>query len=607
MTKYNILKLFESYISNIYLVTFSFSISFLLSWLVRLPVNNSENISNQYLSGGYSPEENFIKILFIIIIGILIYLGLKKLQNYDKYFRLFVIVVLVFGLFSIILMPKVVSYFGHIDKFHHGEQLSPANAFLNGKKLYTELFVLHGAGEDVLMPSLGLKLPFTNNSGGIGSYFFLVTTLQVVCAFIFFCLISRLFKNTVIFLLVSSWFLFSFYSDFFYVRDIAVWTVLILLAYLLLNDKNNLNRILLVILGFIGSETYFYAIDRGYILTFIAMLTSIILLILIKSKNSWKFKITFSLQRLKPILYILFGAILAQIIGLLILGSASYFEFIKTSFLTIPKYLGFMFNYPLPDINTNTYLTWLPVFIAIVTSIMLFTLLSHQFKKHKAFESSALYALIIFITSVIFLRTGYGRPDFGHIAYATPLLFLSCFYICYLTFKTFYGKYNQALWPIILVTILVFWPISTLSIDRFISFTNMRVGFVKQYLKLPFYENKVWLPDDINEVSTYIKDNSTDQDYIFSFTQQPIYYYLTDRKNPTRFNISWFADPQNLTEEMLLDLKKNPPKYIIYSSGSGWDNPDGFTSAQRLPEVDAWIKQNYPIEKNIGPIMLLEK
>jgi hypothetical protein len=220
-----------------------------------------------------------------------------------------------------------------------------------------------------------------------------------------------------------------------------------------------------------------------------------------------------------------------------------------------------------------------------------------------------MFGSIIFLTSVIFLRGGFGRPDFGHIAYSTPLLFVSVFYIAALTFKQYEKVAVQYLWPVALVVILLFWPVQTIPVSRITDFASMRPGHLTVFLKLPRMENKAWLPDGVQQITRYIQKNTAKNDPVFVFTQQPIYYYLADRPNPTRFYIPWFADPGELTQDMLHDLQKNPPKIILYSisNGSGWDSPDGATQAQRTPEVNTWILKNYPKQTRIGTAVLLQK
>src|SRR4051812_31494098 len=101
-------------------------------------------------------------------------------------------------------MPTVNSRIGSIDTFHHGGQLSPGQAFGKGKHLFTDLYVLHGAGEDILVPFMTLHLPGTAPGGGVGSFFFVVTALETIGAMVFVLFLARCLRPTGLFLLASS-------------------------------------------------------------------------------------------------------------------------------------------------------------------------------------------------------------------------------------------------------------------------------------------------------------------------------------------------------------------------------------------------------------------
>jgi hypothetical protein len=611
MNKPSILDTLETYLLNFLLAFFSFSIASALSVIVNhLPAKQGLQISNANLAAGYNPEENYVKVLFIIIVGFLAFLGLRKLVSYGKYFRWFIIVFLTFSVFAITLMPAVESNFGNIDTFHRGEQLSPAQAFGNGKKLYTGMFVLHGAGDDVLLPYAGLHLPGTNARGGIGSYFFIETTFQILSVLLFFIILSKLFRSTAAFVAVATWFTLSEFSIFYYIRDIFAWSVVLGIGYLLLRKPNPTAKLRIVGgLGFLASSTYFYAVDRGFITSFAVALTAALLVLFVPKPNGWQWDPRFNLNRIMPALYGFGGAVLAQLIGLVLLGISGYSEYLRTTFVDIPKYEGYLFNSPLPKLQPETFLIWLPVLIALVGAVMLYGLMKDQLRENGRLQPSALFGFVLLLTSIIFLRGGYGRPDFGHIAYASPLLFVAVFYISTLAVARYRKFEAQKLWPAALIVTLLFWPVPTIPVSRITDFASMKPGHLTVYLKLPRYEDKAWLPQGVQQITSYIQKNTRKNDPIFVFTQQPIYYYLADRPNPTRYYIPWFADPGALTPGMLHDLQKNPPKIILYSisNGVGWDSPDGYTMAQRTPEVNAWIMKNYHQQARIGTAVLLKK
>lgn len=611
MSRKSASQLISSYLFDFILVFFSFIAASVISNIsVHLPANKSLQISNLNLGNGYNPEENYLRVVLLILFGFLIYIGLKKLSSNDKLFRRVVIALLSFGFFGSILMPNVNVFRNNIDTFHHGEQLSPAQAFGGGKRLYSDLFVLHGAGDDIILPYLALNLPKTNPDGGVGSYFFVVSSFQLLSAVLFFIMLSRLFKSTLVFLLASLWFSLSYYITFYNVRDAFIWLLVMGAAYVLLQKPSTKTRAaVLATGGFLASASFFYSIDRAFVAILIALLVGVVLTFFREVSGNWRFDWRLTKERLLPAIYILIGGIVAQILAMAMLGFSQYKDFIKTTFVVIPKYQGYLFDSPLHDLTPKYYTVWLPVIMAILGLIMLFFIAKNQFENKKSFTPHLVLGGVMYVASVLFMKLGYGRPDFGHIAYSTPLLFVTVFYLSYVAYEEFRNSDIQLLWPVALALILLFTPISTISLDRVGALASIKVENVEEYFDLPRKNDREWLPADVVKISDYIKSRTTKDDPMFIFTQQPIYYYLTERQNSTRFYIPWFADPAQLTNVLLQDLIKNPPKIILYSirDGTGWDQPDGYDMATRTPEVNAWILTNYRKQTRVESALFLER
>jgi hypothetical protein len=287
------------------------------------------------------------------------------------------------------------------------------------------------------------------------------------------------------------------------------------------------------------------------------------------------------------------------------LGVSQYKAFIQTYFIDIPKYQGLLFNYPVPNVDTVNFPTWLPLIIASLAIMMLVVLIRNEYRK-KNFSRQVLLAFVLLFGGIFFLRAGYGRSDWGHIAYSTPLLFIAAFYITYL-FVSRQGIRKEALWMPATLILLLFIPYNTVAFGRLTDYMHIDLRATANYLHLRAAPDSQWLPKDVADTTAYVKQHTAASDPIFVFTQQPIYYYLTNRENPTRFYIPWFADPKLLENEALKSLEKKKPALIVYSSGNGWDHVDGFSMKERTPQIEKWIQDNYPNKVTIGNVTLLTK
>jgi hypothetical protein len=123
----------------------------------------------------------------------------------------------------------------------------------------------------------------------------------------------------------------------------------------------------------------------------------------------------------------------------------------------------------------------------------------------------------------------------------------------------------------------------------------------------PSKPDSFWETEKVETVSDYIKNNSNSNDYLFVLSSDPIFYYTTARANPTRYSISWFADPAPLEDEMLQELKLNPPKLVLYESGTYYDRPEFIPMKDRLPLVNRWIVENYKHSTSIDGAIILSR
>jgi hypothetical protein len=500
-----------------------------------------------------------------------------------------------------------------IDMFGNGEQLGPTMGYIHGKKLFTDIFFLHGAGEDVLVPALSFTL-FNHGNPSIGSYVLLTDILQTVSSFLFFILLAKLIKPKGLYLFVTLWFIGTSYSGFEYMKNIPVYIVLAL-YWLWFNQTLRLRTRLLILgaIGFLSSGALLDSIDVGVIMSALAIAFAAGLLFIKRREDRSLTLRVPSLDSLKKSLEplaIISGLVVAQIGILLFLGFNSYETFIRMTFSQIPKYQGLMFDYPVNQLNPSFFLFWLPILLAGLTLYMLAGLVIKQVKKDRHIHPEVAYAFLMMIFSGLYLRFGVGRPDFGHIDMAAPLLLLSSFYIIYLYLRE--GLVDKEVrhnfWVVGLFAILLFWPQITWNPLSLFAGGNVTPLQVKEMKDLPAKPDNTWLTPQEEDVTTYLTSNMKPTDGLFVLVPDPLYYYLTDRPNPSRFYITWFADPQQFTNELLSSLKKNPPKYIVYSDGSSpYEITDGIPITQRIPEVNTWVLKNYPVKTIIGQVVLLSK
>lgn len=591
---------------------FSVAIAYDTAILIRLHASNPYHITNLYNAATHwGPETNYARAIYIIVASVGFYLLLRWINKRSRLaFRLIIasFVALTFLIGFMVPAPTA----GGVDMFVTGEMLGPTNGYIHGKALFTNMFFLHGAGIDVLLPRLSF-LVLRHQS--IGAYIAFLDLVETASVFLFVVVLARLLRSTGLFLLVTVWFLGANYSGFNYAKDIPVYLVILLYWYWM--NRPLIQKYRLLILGAIGlisSATLLYSIDVGFIMTFIAGLLGIGLLFIQRDKDG-----SIGFRRLPRQLshwYESFalgiGVLIGQLGILLFLGLTNYDNYIHMTFFQIPKYQGLEWDYPLPGLNASTWTFWLPILLAGIAAYMLLVIIINQLRHNRRLTRETAYAIILAALGILYLQFGVGRPDEPHIAVSVPVLFIASFYIIQLYVSRYATDKHWNVWPVGLYVAVLLWTVPQPSWNPLNLFAagNTSLSQIKAFKNLPAQPNSYWLTKNEHDVTNYITSHTKPTDGIFVMPLEPLYYFLANRPNPTRFYISWFIEPQPYINETLDSLEKNPPKLIIFSDPSHslyYEDADGVPINSRIPEVTSWVIKNYPVKTVIDQTVILSR
>jgi hypothetical protein len=109
-------------------------------------------------------------------------------------------------------------------------------------------------------------------------------------------------------------------------------------------------------------------------------------------------------------------------------------------------------------------------------------------------------------------------------------------------------------------------------------------------------------------VIRFLRANSSPQDTVFVWGTQPVIYFLSERRSPTRFasNLGLVSPwgPRAWQEELIRDLKKSPPKFLIVVRKDAipsvsYTERDSESFLEVFPELDGFIRSSYQPEKTI--------
>lgn len=109
-------------------------------------------------------------------------------------------------------------------------------------------------------------------------------------------------------------------------------------------------------------------------------------------------------------------------------------------------------------------------------------------------------------------------------------------------------------------------------------------------------------------VIRFLGAESSPEDKVFVWGTQPIIYFLSERKFPTRFvsNLGLISPwgPRAWQEELVRDLRKSPPKFIIVVRKDAipsvsYTPQDSEQFLEIFPELDGFIRGSYERERTI--------
>jgi hypothetical protein len=209
--------------------------------------------------------------------------------------------------------------------------------------------------------------------------------------------------------------------------------------------------------------------------------------------------------------------------------------------------------------------------------------------------SLALYGLLSF-------RTALGRSSIERVLLVEPAPALILLIALKRTLALWVAGWRTiplAAWRTLALTLL-------LSLGSFFSTATPWTTAEKNFILFSKFAQGLRLVGDgqVIAVSRWVRDNSAPTDPVFIFPAGAAYYYLTEREQPTRFELAHHMVTQAHRDEALADLKAHPPRWVL-NDASAWriDNvPDEMIFGR---EMWGWLNSHYVPIGNIGAVTFL--
>jgi len=483
-----------------------------------------------------------------------------------------------------------------IDLFHRGESLGPASDYLKGKVPYRDVFVLHGMLDDGLLDAWLMEI-FGRDLR--------VAILRVVILGCFampalWLLGVSMFESILLALLVTS---IGFVN---FVENQRTLFEIVSVALIVYGMKRERTRPLIVS-GIVAGVALFFSFEIG-----VYSIAGGVVAFTALSLFSKRMAVRASIPPRVALTRFLIGVVAGMspfLIYLAVRGALG--AAITVSLFEIPGMIDAVWSLPFPDL-TRVFRQDLslrslsefilsdrfrfilnPLILAITGTYLLGRIVA------RSADRSDQILLVVFVFAVLSQRSALGRADFAHQYFSAFLTGPVMVGAAVVAFRRGQVTHRHApvstaigwLSVVVMAPLLavIFW-IPDLLNGRLDALTRYRPRISGIGFSDPAGE---MLKERIDSVSQAISSLIPPDGAVFDFSNQPAFYFFTNRMNPTRFYQVPILSPIRHQREAILALEKSKPSAVLRVSPEGYDRFDDISNELRAPAVASYIDDHY--------------
>ncbi len=545
------------------------------------------------------PYHRSILILLTLIASTVIWIWIIRNSRARDHKRLFLKVffwgALPILIYSLFFHPNIQR---DVDFFHEGEKLVPAWAFLDGKIPYKDIFFVHGLFADIGMPLLGFKL-FGQSLEGFRILENIISPLAVV-SYYYLGLLCLPYEGALLLVPLILTGLFPILAT--ERTVIANLSILLTVAYLRYH-----RTWYLCLSAFTAFLSFLIANDTGFAVILAEGGLGILLGLGMWKKErgkGWKPVFIYTL-----ILLISFVPFVMYLIKLEAWGP--FISTYKEIFRAYDHWSSLPFKTLILGINDH-YDFWegylLPLLILLVLVLLRFKVRARQWTSPEDW-----ILILLLLINIVYYKRGLDRSDSGHALMGSHFGWIL---LLFLLTQAVRFNLRYALIYLFLATSL-FIPTPTRregkttlpdQLSRFSTKNSIQVTG-RSRVSEPRLGQLFLSTEQAHttvQVLNFFAKMTLPTDYIWDFTNHGAFYFLTDRKNPTRYALTQLVITEEQQREVIRDLKQHPPKFIIFRSQTHWDEIDGVDTYLRHYLLSHYLLRHYKPAARVANFILLE-
>jgi hypothetical protein len=219
------------------------------------------------------------------------------------------------------------------------------------------------------------------------------------------------------------------------------------------------------------------------------------------------------------------------------------------------------------DLTVNRLVEGFSLYLEIIVYLSFTIYLIYKLIIKRDFSARNLNLFLIWLLGIFLFKTATVRPDHTHFMFAvTPAFILFTFSIVKITYllkKKYPSRQLRAFVSIFFLIIVICMGVYgeyewVMYLNSPSDYSWLRTG------RGHILVHKEW-GDDLNRVVRYTAENTGDSDYIFVIPAEAYIYFLSRRKNPTKYD-SYHKGELTLIKqtEAIKNLEEKKPKLVIF-------------------------------------------
>lgn len=537
---------------------------------------------------------NSWNVYYLIILGVvtflLVFFEKKYFEKISKFrTHLYTISFLVLLAFN----PNF--YSGSIDSVEEGFWFGWLQGLIGGKILYKEIAAYH---PPILIWGLDIFTKITDQTMYHGRlYFQLLKVIGVILIFISIKDFLSRKVNLILYTLLILALINPYVKNNIEIRlGLGVFSLFVLYKSFCLNSKR-----LLLIAGVISAISFFVSIEIGIA----AIVASIVGIFFNSFKGGLK-------ELVLNIFYWKIGVLtIFSFIFSILFFQGGLWDFITQMFFYSSAFSSGYFNTPVDRAEVQNILLWWKVDrylsstaffweLALLGISSTVTFLIYK-ATNKLLDKKDLFLFIVLIFCFIISRAALGRSDIYHLLFILVVSIPLFLYFLESLERDIRSKYIST--TALVIFLIVFFRTEFQQVfinDQFFKLQSY-ANISQRYEILQTPRSKIafdidYPVKDTDSLIKFLEEDTGGSDKIFVYPWQPELYFLVDRQNATSFYTPYSFFTKYYQEQMVDELKKNKPKYIIYNSNMNF----GGMTQNSLTLVSEYIQENFEVYSNFG-------